>query len=190
MREVTPDVEVRGAKKYVDYGVFDELIAACRAQTSICAVHERLKTAYIECIYALKEAIENENPLRARAKSEEMPELGEWVFENRTLKGKEALADKLGDMLTEAGLVWTQVKRVFAEATQGHQGPEFQISMSRADLLSAWQMNEDGAKWQEIADKFEPGKAGNLDRMHKRMRPLRKVVKKYCPLKKGKQILP
>jgi len=187
MREVTPDAEVSGAKEYLEHGVFDKLIAACLAEAPICAVHERLKRAYIERITAIKEAIENGNLPRTKAK--EMQEIGKWVFKDRTLKGKEALADELGDLMSNT-LVWTQVKRVLAEATRGHQGPESQISMTRADLLMAWQMYEDGAKWQDVADKFEPGQEGNLDRMHKRMRPLRSVVKKYCPLKKRKQILP
>ena len=184
MREITPAEQIRDLREYLDAGVFDAMIKKCQSETRICAVHERLKNAYSERVVALKEAVAGGNLARIHVLGEEIEEIGDWVFDSnfRTTNNKEALTGQLLDL---TNLSWTQAERVRHEATQGHQGPDFSTAMSREQMLLAFQMYEDGgAKWQQIADKFEPSNSpsSNLDRLRHRLDPLRSVVRKYCPL--------
>lgn len=186
MRAVTEANELKIAEKYLAAGVYDELIAQCESAPSICAVHDRLKAVYIGLINNLKKSVAGGT--LPRSLMMDISKVGPWAIVDGTTKGKEALAGELGNLMTDAGASWTQASQVLSEATQGRQGPSEPTSMSAADMLTAYQMYEDRVPWKEIADTFDKGHGNSADRMQKRLRPLARIVKKYCPIPKRKQI--
>ena len=179
--DVSPEEQLRAAREPYCYGVYDSMIDACRALPSINNVHERFKNAYVDHIIALKKAIEHGDlpPL-----AEELDEVGYWACGPVDRK-KEELADHLVNLMSNAGLAYTQLRRIREEITSGHQGPDSPWRMSREDMLRAWHMYEEGVEWQDIANKFERACDADAENMRKRLGPLARAVKKYCPSPTG-----
>ena len=181
MSEVSPEEELRAARELYCWGVFDASIDKCRALPSICNVHERLKNAYVDRVIRLKKAIEQGDLPPTLA--EELDEIGYWACGPVDCK-KEKQADHQIDLMSNAGLAFTQLRRIREEITRGHQGPDSPYSMTREGMLEAWQMHEDRIPWKKITNEFI-GPGGDPNTMAKRLGPLARVVKKYCPLETG-----
>jgi hypothetical protein len=179
MKELTHADELTTASMYLEHGVLDTLIALCNAEPVICAVHERLKIAYFIRLSAMKKAISDRT--LSRTDVLELEEIGRWAIP-RDREAEPTLVGKLCDLLSNSKRVFTPIKRVRAEATQTHRGPGGSTSMSASDMLTAWQMYEDGLKWQEIASKFEIPLVADGENIRRRLQRLRRVVEKYCPL--------
>ena len=186
MSEISLEEDLRAAKVFRYCGVFDNMIDTYRALPSICNVHERLKNAYVDRIIAQNKAVESGDLPRVRALNQELEKIGYFVF--NPVRKKDELADSLdtlGDLMTiYAGLSFTQAKRVLEKATTSHRGPDSPYSMPREDMLRAWQMHEDRVPWKKITNEFI-GPGGDPNTMAKRLEPLKRVVKKYCPLETG-----
>jgi hypothetical protein len=180
MSEISPEEELRAARELSCWGVFDGLIDTCRALSSINNVHGRLKNAYVDRIFVFKKTIEHGDPLGSL--DDEFVELGYWACGPMNRK-KEELADHLVDLMS-SGLRYTQLRRIREEVTSGHQGPDSPYSMTREEMLEAWQMHEDRIPWKKIKNEFI-GPSGDPNTMAKRLGPLARIVKKYCPLKTG-----
>jgi hypothetical protein len=182
MSEVSPEEQLRAAREHDCYGVYDRVLDAGRALAPICNVHGRLKNAWVDRWVALTKAIEEGDLRHARTLTEQLDEIGDWVF--GPVDHKEELADHLADLWKNTGLAFTQLRRIREEITRGRQGPDSPYSMTREGMLEAWQMHEDRVPWKKITNEFI-GPGGDPNTMAKRLGPLARVVKKYCPLETG-----